>query len=332
MQKYIFYRLIFIFITLFLIVLVNFTILHSIKVGAFETAVINLEYNKTGAKVDSDTMQSLKTYFALDENLPLQFLKTFKNYLFFDFGVSYFTKQPVILIILDKMKVSLVLGFFSTIFLYLISITLGYLKTIQGKIFDNISTLFLVILYIIPTIAMAGMVILLFDNSSFFVIGGVASENFSQLSLLEKIKDFTAHMLLPILINVCGGLLFITIFAKNIFLSQKQKTYYIFAKYKGSSSFNLFKNHLLKNSMLIIFADISSIFLGILFGGSLFIEILFSLDGIGLLSYESIINKDYPIVLGTIYLLSFLGLFLRLLNDIIIFNIDKRLKMYENTF
>jgi microcin C transport system permease protein len=302
MLRYIIYRLIFIFITLFCIVLVNFIVLNSQKIGAFEVAVINLENNLSGAKLEAKTIIQLKKHFNLQENVMVRFLKLYKNYLSFNLGTSYYSNTSVIEIILSKMIVSIPFGFFSTLIIYLLSILLGYFKSHYSKSkFDNISNLILVALYILPA----------------FVIGSI-------LILL-----FTPRMLLAILTNVCGGLLFITILSKNTFLALNQKTYYIFAQYKGLSKFQLFKNHLLKGFFLVIFADIASIFLGVLFGGSLFIEILFNLDGIGKLSYESIINKDYPIILGSIYLLSFLGLFLRLLNDIITMRIDKRIKMYE---
>ncbi|MCL2566968.1 MAG: ABC transporter permease subunit [Alphaproteobacteria bacterium] len=332
MKKYIIYRLIFIFITLFCIVLVNWIILRSIKIGAFEVAVLNLENNLIAAKLDADTIIQLKKHFSLNENIIFQFFKTLKNYMLFDFGKSYFSNNSVLSIILAKMPVSIALGFFSTIFIYIIAVCLGYIKAKKNKAFDNISTAVLVVLYIIPAFVLGSLAILIFEGSSFFIIGGLVSDNFLQFSIYQQIKDFAAHMLLPITINVCGGLLFITLLARNIFLNQMQQTYYIFAQYKGLLSSTLFKNHLLKNFLLVFLYDISSIFLGVLFGSSLFIEILFSLDGIGLLLFESINNKDFPIILGIIYMLSFLGLFLRLLNDIFIIKIDKRLKMYEKNF
>lgn len=301
MLKYILYRIIFIFITLFFIVLVNFIILNSQKIGAYEAVVIDLENNLSGAKLDQNALIEIKKHFNLQDNYIIRFLKTYKNYLSFNLGTSYFSNQKVIDIILSKMNVSIPFGFFSTLIIYIISICLGCFKANYNKgNFDNISTIFLVVLYILPPIVIGSILILLFNSS----------------------------MLLAVLSNVCGGLLFITILSKNAFLSEYQKAYYIFAEYKGLSKFKLLKNHVLKSFFLVVFADISSIFLGVLFAGSLFIEILFNIDGIGLLSYESIMNKDYPIILGSIYLLSFLGLFLRLLNDIIIMKIDKRIKIY----
>lgn len=301
MFKYIFYRLIFIFITLFFIILVNFIILNSQKIGAYEVAVINLENNVSGAKIDSKTINELKQYFNLQENIVIRFLKLYKNYLTFNLGNSYYSNNSIIEIIKSKMSVSIPFGFFSTLLIYIISIFFGVIKALKNKSsFDKISTILLVVLYVLPPIVIGSILILFFTDSMFWAV----------------------------LTNVCGGLLFITLLSKNTFLTETQKSYYLFAEYKGLSKFQLFKNHVFKNFLLVIFADISSIFLGVLFGGSLFIEILFGLDGIGLLSYDSIINKDYPIILGSIYLLSFLGLFLRLLNDIIIMKIDKRVKMY----
>ncbi len=330
MFKYIVYRIIFIFITLFFIILINFIILDNIKIGVFEAVIIDLENNISGIKVDDITISSLKKHFNLDQNIYKRFFILYKNYMMFDLGKSYFTGRNVIDVILSKMNVSIPLGLFSTLIIYLVSVSLGYFKAVYNKSqFDNSSNFFLVVLYIIPVVIIASIFILLFSESSFFIIGGVVSDNFSELLFLDKIKDFIAHMLLPILANVCGGLLFISIFSKNIFLLEMNKSYYLFAKYKGLSKFKLLKNHLFKNFTLVICADIASIFLGILFGGSLFIEILFSLDGIGLLSYDSVINKDYPIILGSIYLLSFIGLFLRLINDILIVKINNRIKMYK---
>ncbi|MDR2007522.1 MAG: ABC transporter permease subunit [Alphaproteobacteria bacterium] len=298
MKKYLFYRLIFIFLTLFCIILVNFSILRSIKIGAFEVATLTLENNPTGAKLDTETLAQLKKHFFLDESAVVQFFKTAVNYLFFDFGKSYFSDKSVSKIILSKMPVSITLGFFSTLLIYMIAVPLGYFKI------NRLVITSLVVLYIIPSFVLASLSLLIFKNG---------------------------NMLMAILINSASGLLFMTLLAKNIFLSQKQKTYYIFSQYKGLGAGVLFKNHLLKNFLLIFLSDFSSIFLAILFGSNLFVEILFSLDGIGLLMFESINNKDYPVVLALIYILSFLGLFLRLLNDIFIIKIDKRLKMYEKT-
>lgn len=330
MVKYILYRILFIFVTLFFIILLNFIILNTIKIGVFEEVLINLEHNLSGAKLDAKSLALLKARFGVDKSLLIRFCDILKSYAVFDLGNSYFSNFKVIDIILSKMRVSIPFGFFSTLIIYIVAIFLGYLKAIYNESrFDSLSNFLLVLLYIIPPFIIASILILIFSESSFFIIGGIVSDNFYELSFLEKIKDFIAHMTLPVLANVCGGLLFLSIFSKNIFLAEQNKLYYEFAQYKGLSSFVLLKNHLAKGFFLIICADLSSIFLGVLFGGSLFIEILFSLDGIGLLNYESILNKDYPIVLGSIYLLSFIGLFLRLINDIMIMLINKRIKMYQ---
>ncbi len=333
MLRYITLRLIFIFIILFSIIFLNFMLLESMEINALEKTLLEIENNINAMQTaDSVLQKQLQGYFGLEKSKYSRFFELVKNYMCFNLGKSYVSNKSVVAIILDKIPTSLSLGLLSTVMIYLIGILLGYKKAKKiNSHFDILSSLILVTLYVMPIFALAFILIYFFANENtlnLFLIGGLVSENFTELSLIEKIQDYLLHIILPVTLNVMSGLMFVTLFAKNVFLLEMHKQYYHFASFKGLSKWQLFKNHLLKNAIMFIFADFSAIFIGILFGSSLFIEVIFSLDGIGLLTYNAFIYKDYPLILANIYLLTLLGLTIRLVADIFYMYINPRIIFY----
>ncbi|MFL1780471.1 ABC transporter permease protein [Candidatus Hepatincolaceae symbiont of Richtersius coronifer] len=354
MITYILVRIGLILITLIGIMFINFALLNLLNVGVIETVMVeteNFAFNLGAQQITPDLqatyLSQLQEHFGLNQSLGLRFITMLKNYLLFDFGESFFLGEQVVTLILKALPVSLSLGFFSTLIIYGIAILLGAKKAAYHQsIFDNMSSLFLVILYVIPVFCMSLLLIYItfnFKPFRMFQVVGLVSENFKNLSLIGKILDYFKHMALPMLANVLSALFFATMLSKAAFFKEINQTYYKFALFLRQPQFTLCKDnylakHLMKNSALgygfiiknvsiILFADFPSIFIGMVFGSSLFIEIIFSLNGIGLLGYEAFLNKDYPIILAITYLICVIGLITRLITDILYAILDPRVRL-----
>ena len=252
-----------------------------------------------------------------------------KNYLVFDFGDSYFRDQGVMELVIDKMPVSISLGLWTMLLVYLISIPLGITKAVRdGSKFDVWTSGVVIVGNAIPSFLFAILLIILFAGGRYFdwfPLRGITSDNFSDLSTWGQITDYIWHMALPILSMVIGGFAALTMLTKNSFLEEINKQYVITARSKGLTDNRVLYGHVFRNAMLIVIAGFPSAFVGILFTGALFTEIIFSLDGLGLLGFEAAIKRDYPVMFGTLYVFTLLGLVLNLIGDLTYHFVDPRI-------
>ena len=258
-----------------------------------------------------------------------------KNYARFDLGESYYRDVSVIDLVLEKMPVSISLGLWSTLIIYLISIPLGIRKAVKdGQAFDIWTSAAVFIGYAIPSFMFAILLIILFAGGRYFdlfPLRGLLSDGWQDMAWWQVALDYIWHMVLPVAAMVISGFAGLTMLTKNSFLDEIGKQYVLTARAKGLTEKQVLYGHVFRNAMLIVIAGFPSAFLSIFFTGSLLIEVIFSLDGLGLLGYESVINRDYPVVLGTLYIFSLMGLITTLLRDIIYVTVDPRIDFEERT-
>jgi microcin C transport system permease protein len=251
------------------------------------------------------------------------------NYLRFDFGKSYFRDVSVLQLIKEKLPVSISLGIWLTLLTYLISIPLGIRKAIKdGSPFDVWTSGVIIIGYAIPGFLFAILLIILFAGGSFvdwFPLRGLVSENWSQLPWWQKIADYFWHLTLPIISMGLSAFATMTLLTKNSFLDEIRKQYVLTARAKGCSERQVLYGHVFRNAMLIVIAGFPSAFVHAFFSGSLLIETIFSLDGLGLLGFESVLNRDYPVVFATLYIMSLVGLVVNLISDLTYTWVDPRI-------
>ena len=279
--------------------------------------------------LDPDIIKEIEIMYGMDKPAHERFLKMLKNYIFFDFGESFFRDQKVTSLVLDKMPVSISLGLWTTLLVYLISIPLGIRKAIKdGSKFDIISSSIVTIGYAIPNFLFAVILIVFFAGGRFydiFPLRGLVSENFEELNLLSQIKDYFWHLTLPLIAMIVSGFAGLTFLTKNSFIDQINQQYVMTARAKGLSEKKVLYGHVFRNAMLIVIAGFPSAFIGILFSSSLFIEVIFSLDGLGLLGYEAALTRDYPVIFATLYFFSLLGLIMGIIGDFMYSLIDPRI-------
>jgi len=252
-----------------------------------------------------------------------------KKYLMLDFGESFFRDRSVVDLVLDKMPVSISLGVWTTLLVYLISIPLGIAKAVRdGNRFDVWTSLLVVIGTAIPSFLFAVFLLVIFAGGSYmdwFPLAGITSENWDSLPWPSKIMDYFWHLTLPVLAMTIGGFATLTMLTKNSFLDQIHQQYVMTARAKGLTEKQVLYGHVFRNAMLIVIAGFPAAFIGILFTGSLLIEIIFSLDGLGLLGFEAAFSRDYPVMFGTLFFFSLLGLVMSLIGDLTYTLIDPRI-------
>ena len=290
----------------------------------------NFDSKYRGAQgLDPDIIKEIEEMYGMNKPAHIRFFDMMKNYLTFDFGESFFRDQKVIDLVLDKMPVSISIGLWTTLLVYLISIPLGIRKAIRdGSQFDITSSTIITIGYAIPNFLFAVILIVFFAGGRYydiFPLRGLVSDNFDELSLFFKIKDYFWHLCLPIVAMVVSGFAGLTFLTKNSFLDQINQQYVMTARAKGLSERKVLYGHVFRNAMLIVIAGFPSAFIGILFSSSLFIEVIFSLDGLGLLGYEAALTRDYPVIFATLYFFSLLGLIMGIIGDIMYSIIDPRI-------
>lgn len=354
MLAYIIRRLLLIIPTLFGILLINFLIVQAAPGGPVEQMIAKLEgfdaaaggatgrISGGGSEVgsadasyrgaqglDPDLIAEIERMYGFDKSAPERFWIMLKNYAQFDLGESFSRDAQVIDLILEKMPVSISLGLWSTLITYLICIPLGIAKaTRHGSAFDIWTSSAIIVGYAIPAFLFAILLVVLFAGGSYwewFPLRGLTSENFDQLSLGGKILDYFHHLVLPVTALVIGSFATLTLLTKNSFLDEISKQYVITARAKGLSESRVLYGHVFRNAMLIVVAGFPAAFLGIFFSGSMLIEVIFSLDGLGLLGFESIVNRDYPVVFGTLFVFSLFGLVAKLISDLTYTLIDPRI-------
>ena len=347
MAAYILRRLLLLVPTLIGIIAINFAVVQLAPGGPVEQAMAEARGRGTeataritGATSDSGTyrggrgldarqIEELKRSFGFDKPAPERFLLMLRGYLTFDFGRSFFRDSTVLALILQKMPVSLSLGLWSTLIVYLVSIPLGIRKAVRdGTAFDVASSGVVLVAYAIPGFLFAIMLVVLFAGGSFvqwFPLRGLVSSGSESWSWPARIADYAWHVVLPTVALVAGGFAGLTILTKNCFLEEIRKQYVLTARAKGAGEQRVLYGHVFRNAMLLIVAGFPAAFIGILFSSALLVEIVFSLDGLGLLGFESAIRRDYPVMFGTLYIFTLLGLVMQIVGDLLYTVVDPRI-------
>jgi len=294
--------------------------------GAAET--VTSKYR--GAQgLEPEFIKSLEKQFGFDKPAHERFFLMMKNYLTFDFGKSYFRDVSVLELVKEKLPVSISLGLWMTLITYLISIPLGIRKAVRdGEPFDTWTSSVLVIGYAVPGFLVAVLLLILFAGSSFFQwfpSRGLTSDNWDELTLGGKVVDYFWHLVLPMIAMALGSFTTMAFLTKNSFLDEIRKQYVMTARAKGLSEREVLYGHVFRNAMLLIIAGFPSAFIAAFFSSSLLIETIFSLDGLGLLGFESVIKRDYPVVFATLYIFSLVGLLVNIISDFIYTMVDPRI-------
>lgn len=352
MAAYILRRMLLIIPTLLGILLVNFTIIQFAPGGPVEKIIAELTHAGGGATdrftggttdmnaggdsdyrgaqgLDPEFIQELEKQFGFDKPPVERFALMVWNYAQFDFGESYYRSIDVIDLILEKMPVSISLGLWTTLLSYLVSIPLGIRKAIKdGSTFDVWTSGLVIVAYAIPAFLFAILLLIVFAGGNYlqiFPLRGLYSDNWEELSTVGQIIDYLWHITLPVLAMSISGFATLTLLTKNSFLDEIKKQYVLTARAKGVSERRVLYGHVFRNAMLIIVAGFPAAFVSIFLTGSVLIETVFSLDGLGLLGYESIVNRDYPVVFGTLFLFGLAGLIINLISDLTYVWIDPRI-------
>jgi microcin C transport system permease protein len=354
MPAYILRRLLLILPTLFGILLINFVIVQAAPGGPVEQMIAKLEgfdaaaggatgrisgggsevssghsNYRGGQGLDPELVAEIEKMYGFDKSAPERFWLMLKNYAQLDFGESFFRNAKVTDLIVEKMPVSISLGLWSTLIMYLVSIPLGIAKaTRHGSAFDVWTSSAIIVGYAIPAFLFAILLIVLFAGGSYwawFPLRGLTSNDFDELSWGGKLLDYFWHLVLPVSALVIGNFATLTLLTKNSFLDEINKQYVVTARAKGLSRARVLYGHVFRNAMLLIIAGFPSAFIGMFFTGSLMIEVIFSLDGLGLLSFESALNRDYPVVFGSLFIFTLLGLLVKLIGDLTYSLVDPRI-------
>lgn len=360
MFAYIIRRLLLIIPTLFGIMLLNFVIVQAAPGGPVELMIARIKGTavaptarvggaaggETGSAgiaqggevsskyrgaqgLDPALIRQLETLYGFDRPPWERFVHMMKNYAVFNFGDSFYQDRPVIDLMLSRLPVSISLGLWSTLLVYLISIPLGIAKAVRdGSGFDVWTSAVVIVGYAIPGFLFAILLIVLFAGGSvvqWFPLRGIVSDNWPQLSWPAALRDYFWHMALPIISLVIGGFASLTMLTKNSFLDEINKQYVVTARAKGLTQRRVLYGHVFRNAMLIVIAGFPAAFVGILFTGALLVEVIFSLNGLGLLGFDAAINRDYPIMFGTLYLYALVGLVLNLISDLTYVLVDPRI-------
>ena len=298
--------------------------------GAGEIRDISKAESYLGSKgLPEDFIADLEVQFGFDKPPLTRFLDMLWDYARFDFGESYFRSISVTELILEKMPVSLSLGLWTTLLAYLISIPLGIRKAVSdGTAFDSWTSSLIIIGYAIPGFLFAILLLVLFAGGSYlklFPLRGLVSPDFVDLSLWHKVLDYFWHIALPVLASTISAFATLTLLTKNAFLDEIRKQYVITARAKGLSEKGVLYGHVFRNAMLIVIAGFPAVFVSVFFGSSLIIETIFSLDGLGRMGFEAAVARDYPVVFGTLFIFSLIGLLIGLISDLMYIWIDPRI-------
>jgi microcin C transport system permease protein len=347
MWSYVLKRLFLMIPTLLGILTITFVIVQFVPGGPVEQMVSQLQGREAGGEgpstsgsgyrgrqgVDAVRVDEIKKLYGFDKPAHERFFQMLGQFARFDLGKSFFHNKDVGSLILEKLPVSISLGLWTFLFVYAISLPLGIAKAVRaGTRFDTVTTFIVLLGYAVPSFVMGVALLVLFAGGSFvqwFPLRGLTSGNWAELSLLGKIVDYLWHIALPVASMVLGGFAVITILTKNSVLEEIRKQYVLTARAKGVAERDVLWRHVFRNAMIPIMTGFPAAFVGAFFSGSLLIETLFSLDGLGLLSYESVIRRDYPVVLGSLFLFTIIGLVTTLLRDLSYVWVDPRVKYFD---
>ncbi|WP_122438080.1 microcin C ABC transporter permease YejB [Pseudomonas viridiflava] len=353
MLGYILRRLLLIIPTLLCILLVNFFIVQAAPGGPVEQAIARLQgiggttagasasesagagQSRASRGLDPKLIKEIEHQYGFDKPLHERLWLMLKNYAQLDFGNSFFRGATVTDLILQKMPVSISLGLWATLLTYLVSIPLGIRKAVKhGSHFDIWSSTAIIIGYATPAFLFAMLLIVLFcggTSMSWFPVRGLVSDNFDQLSTVGKIADYFWHLVLPVSALVIGGFASLTLLTKHSFLNEITRQYVITARAKGMSERRVLYGHVFRNAMLLVVSGIPQAFISVFFAGSLLIEVIFSLDGLGRMSYEAAVSRDYPVVFGSLFIFTLFGLLIKLVGDVCYTLVDPRIDFNART-
>lgn len=350
MGRYVLRRLLLILPTLFGVMVINFIIVQFAPGGPVEQALAEAagfggsstasissaamgpggESGYTGSSgMNPELVERLEKQFGFDKPAHERFFMMIWSYAQLDFGTSYFQDRPVVDLVIERLPVSISLGLWSLLLIYSISIPLGVAKAVRdGQRFDIWTSGVVFTAYAIPGFLFAILLIVLFAGGSYydwFPLRGLTSDNFDNLSWFGKITDYFWHLALPLTALTIGGFATLTMLTKNSFLEELNKQFVLTARAKGVTEKRVLYGHVFRNAMLIVIAGFPAAFVGILFTGALLIEVIFQLDGIGLLGYEAVVKRDYPILFGTLFTFTLVGLVMQLIGDMVYVFVDPRI-------
>lgn len=354
MGAYILRRLLLIIPTLLGIMIVNFTLVQFVPGGPVEQVLAQMQgggdvfegFSGGGNDVGEETfgsdsdyvgarglpkefIEELEKEFGFDKPPLERFLNMMWNYMRLDFGESYFRSIGVVDLVLEKMPVSITLGLWSTLIAYLVSIPLGIRKAVHdGTSFDTWTSAMIIVAYAIPGFLFAILLLVLFAGGSYwqiFPLRGLTSDNFEDLSLIGKVLDYLWHIALPVFASTISAFATLTLLTKNSFLDEIKKQYVMTARAKGLSEGKVLYGHVFRNAMLIVIAGFPAVFVSVFFGGSIIIETIFSLDGLGRLGFEAAVGRDYPVMFGTLFIFGLIGLVVNILSDLMYVLVDPRI-------
>ncbi|MBA0157838.1 microcin C ABC transporter permease YejB [Pectobacterium versatile] len=359
MGTYLLRRLLLVIPTLWAIITINFFIVQIAPGGPVDQAIAAIEMGhgsgytassgmdagmaRTGASgapnienayrgsrgLDPEVIEEITKRYGFDKPIHERYFKLLWDYVRFDFGDSLFRGSSVMQLIKESMPVSITLGLWSTLIVYLISIPLGIKKAVKnGTPFDTWSSTLIIIGYAIPAFLFAIILIVLFAGGSYldwFPLRGLVSSNFDTLPWYSKITDYLWHIALPVLASVIGGFATLTMLTKNSFMDEIRKQYVVTARAKGLDEKSILYRHVFRNAMLLVIAGFPATFISMFFTGSLLIEVMFSLNGLGLLGYDATLQRDYPVMFGTLYIFTLIGLLLNIVSDITYTLVDPRI-------
>ncbi len=329
--------------TLFGVMLITFTVTQFVPGGPVEKIMAQIEGHGAAGEaasggaglyqgtegLDEERVEQLRKLYGFDKPPIQRFFSMMGSYLVFDFGESYYHHRGVVELVISKLPVSMSLGLWSFLIVYSICIPLGIKKAVEeGTRFDVITSTVILVGYAIPGFVLGIALIVLFGGGSFwniFPLRGIISDNWQEMSKMNIVLDYLWHMVLPIIASTVGSLAVMTMLTKNSFLEEIRKQYVMTAWAKGLSEGQVLYKHVFRNAIIPIITGFPGSFITAFFTGSLLIETIFSLDGMGLLAYESVLNRDYPVVLGTLYFFTIIGLISRLLSDLSYVLVDPRI-------
>lgn len=357
MINYILRRLLLIIPTLFGIMLLNFALTQFVPGGPIEQIIARMEgggdvfeaFSGSGSELQQETdgaasaesgylgarglpedfIEELEKEFGFDKPAWQRFVTMMWNYARLDFGESYFRSIGVMELVAEKLPVSITLGLWSTLIAYFISIPLGIKKAVKdGSTFDSWTSGLIIVGYAIPGFLFAIALLVLFAGGSYwqiFPLRGLTSDNWEDLSLIGKVADYFWHITLPVMASTISAFATLTLLTKNSFLDEIKKQYVVTARAKGLPERRVLYGHVFRNAMLIVIAGFPAVFVSVFFGGSLIIETIFSLDGLGRLGFEAAVSRDYPVIFGTLFVFGLIGLVMGLISDLMYVWIDPRI-------
>ena len=342
MASYILKRFLLMLPTLLGVLLITFVVIQFVPGGPVEQMVAQLQGRDSGGEgaasagagyrgrqgLDPQRIEEIKKLYGFDKPAPERFWSMLKSFARFDLGTSFYQRKDVWTLIKEKLPVSISLGLWTFFISYLVAVPLGVAKAVRaGTRFDFVSTLLILVGYAIPGFVLGVALLVVFGGQlQWFPLRGLTSPNWEQLGWGARIVDYLWHITLPLIAMVLGSFAVTAMLTKNSFLEEIRKQYVLTARAKGLDEGKVLWKHVMRNALIPIITGFPSAFIGAFFAGSLLIETLFSLDGLGLLSYESVIRRDYPVVLGTLFLFTLIGLVTKLISDLCYVLVDPRVK------